>query len=38
MNERPFVYWRTLFEARGFRVCRFDKDVRNVHGFERAPR
>jgi SAM-dependent methyltransferase len=28
MNERPFAYWRALFEARGFRVCRFDEEFR----------
>jgi SAM-dependent methyltransferase len=26
MNERPFAYWRALFEARGFQVCRFDEE------------
>jgi SAM-dependent methyltransferase len=28
MNERPFAYWRALFEARGFRVCSFDEEFR----------
>jgi hypothetical protein len=28
MNERPFAYWRALFEGRGFRVCRFDEEFR----------
>lgn len=28
MNERPFAYWRALFEARGFQVCRCDEEFR----------